>query len=180
MVGVAQSKNLLIEGKNRIWIFEFTRHIVGFETGRNRQPGFLPAETGMGCIVPLHGSSFTISALFLWPAQLANGILHVFLAFRVIVFHPNLFSVIHDRSSPERQIQPCHEFGNSVIVLPISIANVRARDVVVADDVDWPASGGIDGPDLATEFRRRNFVDRGEHQIHGHLQFVAMLAVVFL
>jgi hypothetical protein len=62
------------------------------------------AEARIGSVIPLHGSAFTISAFFLRPSQLANGILDVFLALRVVVLHPNLFPVIHDRGSAQRQI----------------------------------------------------------------------------
>ena len=49
---------------------------------------------------------------------------------------------------------------------------------MVADYKHRPASGGVDSRDLLPEFRRREFVDGHEHQIHGHLQFLAAVGAV--
>ena len=51
---------------------------------------------------------------------------------------------------------------------------------MIADDIHGPAACRIDGRNLLAELRRRQFVHSGEHEIHGHLQLIAVLAIILL
>ena len=49
---------------------------------------------------------------------------------------------------------------------------------MIADHEHGPTVSAIDGRNLAPEFGWGKFVDGGEHEVHGHLEFIAALAVV--
>src|SRR5579863_8856242 len=123
-----------------------------FIAGWNGQPRFCFAEAGIAGVIPLHGGAFAVAAFFQGPAELADGILHVLLAFWVIVFHADFFAVVHDGGSAEGQVKTRHHFGDVVVVRAVGVARVGTHDVVVGDDIDGPVSGGVHGGDVPAVF----------------------------
>src|SRR5690349_14713496 len=177
MVLVTKRQQLLVERQNRIWIFEFTRDVMGSVAGRDWKPRLGGTESGVGAVIPLHGSSFAIASLLFWPASLANRILHVFFALGIVVGHANLFAVVHDGAAAQGEIKARHELGDLVIMLAVTIAHIRSRIVMVADHEHGPSASPVHSGNLPPEFRSRQFVYHAKHQVHRHLQFVAVLAV---
>jgi len=62
----------------------------------------------------------------------------------------------------------------------VGVTRVGAHDVVIGDDEDRPAAGAFDGIDVRTVLWSGELLEAGHHQVHGHLQFVVVLAVVVL
>src|SRR5215467_11155243 len=177
---MTKSEYLLVRAVNGIGVLGFNLHVVSLVAGGHRQPWVLLAESGIYVSIPLHGSSFAVAADFFRPARASLRILHVFLAFGIVVLHANFFAVIHDGRAAQREIESTHHARDGVVVFAVAVAIVGADLVVVADDVDGPAARGVNGRDLAAKFRRRQLVDGGEHEVHRHLQFVIVFAVVLL
>ena len=77
-------------------------------------------------------------------------------------------------------IPPEHRLkqGDRVVVLAISIAVVGADFVVIADHKNRPASRRVNLRDLFSKFRRGQFIDGGEQEVHRHLEFVSMFSVI--
>ena len=61
----------------------------------------------------------------------------------------------------------------------VAVPHVSANDVVVTEHVHRPANR-IHAGDLLAKFGCGEFIDPGKQEIHWHLQFIAVLAVVLL
>src|SRR6266403_5792711 len=153
---------------------------MSFVAGWNGQPGVLLTESRVRVGVPLHGGSFAVAADLLRPSGASDWILYVFLARGVVVFHSDFFAVIHDRSSAKSQVEGAHQLRDGVVVIAVTVAVVGADLVVVADYENRPAACRIDLRNLSTKLGRRELVDRSEHEVHRHLQFVVVGTVVLL
>ena len=152
-----------------------------FEARRHRQPWSFFAKAGVGVVIPLHGRALTIAALLLRPAQLPDGVFHLVTAFRIIVLHADLFTVVHDGRAAQRQEHGGHQFCDGIIMLAVTVAIVVPHLVVIAEHPHRPAVLGILIPlgDLLAEFRRRQLVHFGEEKVHGKLQLVEIRPVEF-
>src|SRR5438094_7377828 len=131
---------MLIKLQNRIGILELRLNIVSLEAGRDRQPGSHLAESRIDVAIPLHGGAFAIATFLVRPAQLADRILYILFALGIVVLYANFFAVVHDGRAAQSQVHAGHEFGNLVIVLTVAVAAIRTHDVVIANNVHWPAS----------------------------------------
>ena len=180
LVGVPHREQLPVVVQNRIRIALFSFHVVIFVTVVHRQPRSGGAESGVGLGVPLHRGALAIAAFFFGPAQLSHRILYVFRTFGIVVFHSNLFAVVHDGGAAQGQVERCHQFRDLVVVLAVAVAVVHATNIMVADDVHRPTAGVVDPLDLLAEIGGRQFVDGGEHEVHGHVHFIVVLSVIFL
>src|SRR5437879_12352662 len=98
---MAQREKLSVKTENRVGIFLLGGNIVGLSARRNRQPRSRLAESRIRPIAPLHRRALSVAAFFQRPAQLADGILDLVLALRVVVLHPQFFAVIR---SEERRV----------------------------------------------------------------------------
>ena len=138
------------------------------------------AEAGVSGVVPLHGSAFAVAADFLGPSGAAFRIFYVLLALGIVVFHPDLFAVVHDGAATEREIQRRHQLCNLVLVCFVPITVHIPGNVVIAEHVHRPSVYGI-------AFYRSHFVAKclgielvysGEVEVHRHLQFIVAWPVV--
>ncbi len=124
-------------------MFQLAGYIVGLVAHRDRQPGDAGGESRIRAIVPLHGSSLTVTALVFGPAPLALGILHILLELGIVVLHPDLFAVIQNGSPTQCEIQTRHDLGDVIVVFAVTVAVVGALNIVIADHEYRPALGGI-------------------------------------
>ena len=175
-----QLQHSLVKVQHRLRIFRLRRHVVRCVRFRHRQPGLRRREPSVRRIAPLHRSPLAVASLFLWPAPAPNRILHILLARRGVVLHPQLFAVVHDGRAVQSQVQPSHQLGNRVIMLTIAIAVIRANNIVVTDDPNWPMPRRLRRRDLAAQLRRRYLVHLGEQEVHRQLNFVVVLPIVIV
>src|SRR5207249_6699669 len=103
-----------------------------FVARRNRQPRNGLAEARIGTVIPLHGSALAVAALLLGPTDFADRVLYIFLAFGIVVLHPDLFAVVHDGGASQREIKSCHHLRDLIVVLAVAITVERAHNVVIA------------------------------------------------
>src|ERR1700730_16967752 len=118
-------------------------NVMSLVSRRNRKPRCGFTEARVLAAVPLHGSAFPVTAFFLRPSSLTNGIFDIFFSRGRSRFHTDLFAVVHDGSPSQSQVERSHHFGNLIIVLSVAISVIGAHDVVVADYINGPASGAI-------------------------------------
>src|SRR2546422_4656859 len=122
---MAQREELSVKAENRVGISLLGGNIVGLSARRNRQPRSRLAESCIGPIAPLHWRALSVAAFFQRPAQLADGVLDVVLALRVVVLHPQFFAVVQDRGPTQREVQRRHELGDGIVVHAVAVAVVR-------------------------------------------------------
>src|ERR1700686_2605004 len=97
---------------------------------RNRKPRCSFTEARVLTAVPLHGGAFPVTAFFLRPSSLTNGIFYIFFSCGRSRLHSDLFAIVHDGSSSQSQVERSHHFGNLIIVLSVAISIIRAHDIV--------------------------------------------------
>src|SRR5204863_961581 len=109
-----------IEIQNGIGICPLRRDVVLAVSRRHRKPGLSFGETSIRRCAPLHRRTLPVSTLLFRPTQSADRIFYVLTALGVIVAHPDLFAVIHNGCSAQRQIKPRSSFRNRIFVLTVS------------------------------------------------------------
>src|SRR5258708_6385048 len=114
----------------------------------NWQPRLSFRKARIRAPIPLHRSTFAIPAFLSGPPRPSYWILHFFLAGRRRGLHADLFSVIHDGGSTQREIKCRHHLCDLVVMLPVAVTVVGAHNVVVADHKSRPSRGSIYGGNL--------------------------------
>src|ERR1700681_1800538 len=89
---------------------------------RNRKQRCGFTEARVLTAVPLHGGALPVTAFFLRPSSLTNGIFYIFFSRGRGRLHSDLFAVVHDGSPSQSQVQRGHQFGNLIIVLSVAIS----------------------------------------------------------
>ena len=83
---------------------------------------------------------------------------------------------------PEEQVTDLFERDIAAdLVREACLNNLRyevPHGIVVAENKDGPTSGTVDSSNLLTELRGGQFVDIGEHEVHRHLEFIAVVAII--
>src|SRR5579862_1887408 len=92
--------------------------------GRKRKPRSSSRESSIFRSVPLHGSTLTVTSLFFWPSFAPNRISYIFDPRRRRRLHPDLLTVINDRSSPQGEVKSGHQLRDLTVVLAVSITIV--------------------------------------------------------
>ena len=100
-----------------IWIFRFVGHVVslvavggtGSQAESLKSLRFHSRSTAWACA--------RRRALFRSASHAADRILHIFLSCGIVGLHTELFAIIHDRRSPQSQVQPGHDFAIVVVLV---------------------------------------------------------------
>ena len=100
-----------------VGVFGFGGDVVGFVAGGDGEPGLPLVKPAFGVVFHCMGVRSPSRPFSLGHPVRPIGSLTSSLRVGGVVFHPDLFAVIHDWRAAQGEIKPGHQFRDLVVVL---------------------------------------------------------------